>query len=161
MTKAAELDGFKKRANMFFTGAIERDYKKKKDWKPKNYHRNDSYGTPMDIDVVNAGRQHNHEHKKGTCYGCGQEGHYIADCPRDKGKRPNRDGQQRQQNQASGSRPNQKRFQGNRNGGKPFSGPRKPEDTRKAIREIITESYQNEESEEYLEFLKQVKEQGF
>jgi len=72
------------------------------------------------------------------------------------------------------SNPIQKRqIQGNRNGGKqrfrkknlrtvePQTNDEKAEQTRTAIREIIMQTYEDQNSEEYLQFINQVRDMGF
>ena len=161
MNKASTLDGYERRANQFFANTIKLPYKGNP-WKPRTYEPKEYQGEPMDIGRLDP-QEEKRRRDNNLCFSCGKPGHISADC-RSKGSTSQR------RDERTPHQPRKQNF-GNKRGGKPQSkqvrsikpeeGSSKADKTRAAIRRIISDNYQDEESEDYLHFIKQVNEMGF
>ena len=167
MAQASKLDGFERRANSFFAHAIKLPHSQKKQWKPRTYTPKEDYGEPMQVDRL-APQDEEHRKKNRLCFNCGKPGHMSKDC---KSPSVGHHEGQRENGQKRDTPPQRKKtFQGNRNGGKQKTQVRaieaesssdKAEQTRNTIRKIISESYDNQDSEDYHQFINQVNDMGF
>jgi hypothetical protein len=167
MSKASTLDGYQRRADNFYAQALGFSHKNKgkSTWKPRNYAPKErDEGGPMDIDRLEP-QEEKRRKDNDLCFNCGKPGHRAADC------RSKREGHDDSHKSGKGKAPSFKRnFQGNQQGGKrqknqvrvvEANDHDKAETTRNAIRKIISDSYEDQESESYLRFVEQVQEMGF
>ena len=166
MQKAAEVDGFERRANQFLSLALPRTKGKRTLWKLREYYQKEDRGEPMEINRLDSEQKNDDWKKTAECFNCGRKGHIATDCRSPKKGRVN----QGNWPGPSNHKGKQREFQGNRSGGKkPLktraieekSSEEKAEEVRLKIRSIVSQAYNDHESEDYLHLIEQVGSMGF
>ena len=161
MANTSTLNGYKRWANSFYANTITFPQRRdKKQWKSRNYKpKQRDEGGLMEIDRLEP--QEEKRRKEGNlCYNCGKEGHHANKCrsPRNEGSMPQGSGNGKGKTPQGSDK--KRTFQGNQQGGKQKPQIRtidndqdKAENTRSAIQKIISDSYQDQEADDYLDFI--------